>query len=107
MWMIQGILSYFQIKHFRERIRQLKKKGKILIGQQKGRFAAGSIVILVVDDKNNIIDAEEMNGFTVFNKFKKKNHIIGKNVEDAESIIANVRGKQSIKAIRKALEGVS
>lgn len=106
MWMIQGILSYFQIKHFRRRTAELKKKGRILIGQQKGKFSAGSIVILVIDNNNNIIDAEEMRGFTVFNKFKKKADIIGKSLEDSQSLIASIKNKQSMRAIEKALEGV-
>lgn len=107
MWMIQGILSYFQIRHFRKRMADLKRKGRILIGRQKGRFVAGSIVILVIDNDKTVIDAEEMSGFTVFNKFKKKTEIIGKHIEDLEGLIANVKNKQSIKAIKKALEGVN
>jgi len=106
MWMLQGVLSYFQINHFRRRMAELKKKGRILIGQQKGRFTAGSIIILVIDNKKNVIDAEEMRGFTVFNKFKKRTELIGKSLEDSQSLIASIKNKQSIKAIEKALEGV-
>lgn len=106
MWIVQGILSYFQINHFRSRLAELKKKGEVLIGQHKGKLSAGSIVILVVDDKKNIIDAEEMIGFTVFKKFKKKYELIGKNLENQQSYISSIKNKQTLKAIEKVVKEV-
>ncbi len=107
LWIFQGILSYYQINHFRKRVAELKKKGKVIIGQQKGKLRAGSIVIIVIDDNKTVIDAEEMKGFTVFNKFKKKNELIGKSLNDIDEVLNQIKSKQSVKAIEKALENVN
>ncbi len=107
LWILQGILSYIQINHYRKRFSCLRKKGRVLVGQQKGKLRGGSIVMLVINDDDKIIDAEEMKGFTVFNKFKKKNEIIGKSINNMELILRSMKNQQSMKALQKALENAS
>lgn len=108
LWMFQGILTYWQIKHYRKTLTQLKTKGRVFIGQEKGKLGAGSIVLLVADDNDTIIDIQEMKGITVFDKFKKIDTYIGKTLEDLILELSN-QEKETVttKAIKKSLKDFS
>ena len=106
LWVAQGLLTVLQIQHYRKRVAELKKKGKVLIGQQKGKLKAGSIVLMALDAEGIIKDAEEMRGFTVFTKFRKLNAVIGKTPEECMTMLDGIKNVQQRKAIRKAVEGV-
>lgn len=91
--------------NFKKRVRALRHKGKVLVGQAKGKLKEGSIVLVVVDDERVVIDAEEMRGITVFNKFRKLNSIVGRSVDNQETLLEGLKNKQQKKAILQALEG--
>ncbi|MDN5352315.1 MAG: glucitol operon activator protein [Clostridiales bacterium] len=106
LWIAQGLLTVLQIQHYRKRVAELKKKGKVLVGQKKGKLKAGSIVLIALNEDGVISDAEEMRGFTVFTKFKKLNAVVGKTPEQCVSMLEAFKNKQQREAIRKAVEGV-
>lgn len=81
-FVLQGLLTYLQINNYKKAIKRLRKKGHLGVGTKKGKISAGSIVILVSDNEGNIIDGEEMRGFTVFSRFKKMENVLGRNIED-------------------------
>lgn len=104
MWMLQGILAYFQIKHFRKVVNEMKKQGKVLIGKQKGKLSAGSIVVLAIDKHNKVINAQEMRGITIFNKFRVKDEFINKSIDELKRELPNMKNKKSSLALKKAIE---
>ncbi len=102
--MLQGILAYFQIKHFRKVVNEMKKQGKVLIGQQKGKLSAGSIVVLAIDKHNKVINVQEMRGITVFDKFRVKDEFINKSIDELKRELPNMKNKKSSLALKKAIE---
>ncbi len=104
MWMLQGVLAYFQIKHFRKVLNKMKKQGRILIGQQKGKLSAGSILILAIDEDENVINAQEMKGITVFDKFRVKDEFINKSIDELKRELPNIKDKKLSLTLKKAIE---
>lgn len=104
MWMFQGVLTYFQIRHYSTTLQDMKKEGKVLVGQHKGKFSSGSIIILVLDKENKIINAKEMRGMTVFNRFKTRNEFINKTLEEIKKDIPNMKNKKTSMSLKKAIE---
>lgn len=104
MWMLQGVLAYFQIKHFRKVLNKMKKQGRILIGQQKGKLSAGSILILAIDEDENVINAQEMKGITVFDKFRVKDEFINKSIDELKRELPNMKNKKLSLTLKKAIE---
>jgi len=80
-WILQGVLVYFQIKNFQNKIKELRKKGKVGVGIVKGHFGRGVIVILSIDNENIISDAQIMSGTTVFARFVTFNALINQNIK--------------------------
>ncbi|MBU5293670.1 transcriptional regulator GutM [Anaerosalibacter bizertensis] len=103
MWMIQGVLTYFQIKHFNNVLHDMKDEGKVLLGQKKGKLSFGSIIILAIDEKNKIINAKEMKGITVFSRFKIRDEFINKHIEELKEDIPKIKDKVTRKALELAL----
>ena len=105
LWVLQGVLSYVQITHYRKTLSRLKCKGKVLVGHEKGKFKPGSIILLVIDDNGVIIDVEEMKGISVFDRFRKKDVYIGKSIDElSKELKQQKKDTITTKAIKKALE---
>lgn len=103
LWLVQVVLTYFQITHYNKRILELKDKGVVAIGRSKGVINAGAIVILVADEDGRIIDAEIMKGISVFARFKKMRKLIGKHIEEVSENLGSFRGQER-KAVEKAVK---
>lgn len=97
-WILQVIMTYFQVKHYQSRIRELRKKGAIGIGTVKGKLRAGVIIILAVKN-GHVADAEIMKGYSVFARFKRMPGLVGKKVNELLENNFNMS-----KAEKKALE---
>lgn len=69
-FLFQYFLGFLQIKNFNKNYIELKKRGRVVIGKKKGFFLAGAIVLLLIDENANIVDARYMQGVTVFARFK-------------------------------------
>lgn len=105
LWLLQGILSYIQISNYKKTLSSLRDKGRVYIGHQKGKLTPGSIIFVVLDDNDFIVDFREMKGISVFDKFRKKDMYIGKSVKDLiEEININKRKNVTNKAILSALK---
>lgn len=102
--LVQGILSYFQVKNYRNNVAEIRKKGNLFVGQVKGRIKAGSIVLMAIDDSGKIIDGREMTGITVFHRFKPVKNIIGYNIYKSDLWLEKIENSQLKKAIKKGIE---
>lgn len=103
-WISQGVLSYFQIKNYRQRIKQLKRKGYIGIGNIRKKLGRGMILLLVSNADGIIIDAEEMKGISVFARFRKNEKFVGYSLADLENL--TIDNKTLKKAVDKAVEQI-
>ncbi|MBL1229355.1 transcriptional regulator [Enterococcus sp. BWB1-3] len=103
-WLLQLFFSYIQHKNYQKVINENKyrQSGYLGVGIAKTKFnlGKGSILILVTDDAGTILDFQEMSGFTVFSRFKKKETYIGKN---AEGLLNEITNKQRLRAYEQAL----
>ena len=77
VWILQTVLGLWQFKKFSNHIRDLRGSGRVAIGRARGRFLAGVIVLLVIDNYCRIIKGEIMEGRTVFAGFKEFNILNG------------------------------
>ncbi|SFL47882.1 transcriptional regulator GutM [Pelosinus propionicus] len=76
-YVLQMILTYFQVKDFRSNVDELRKKGVIGIGSKKRKLSAGTIVILVSNEVGDIIEGRMMKGFSILARFKNFKEVNG------------------------------
>lgn len=108
-WILQGILTYFQIKNYNERVAVLGKNGYLGVGRIKKKLGKGRILLLVSDKYGQIIEAEEMKGFSVFTRFKKKEELIGYKIDElGENLSGDLKkaAEEAGKSINKQLKKV-
>ncbi|HHW01958.1 MAG TPA: transcriptional regulator [Thermoanaerobacterales bacterium] len=106
MWMLQGVLTYFQIKNFQIKLKEMKDKGMLGIGTAKGRLGAGAFVIISVDATGKIIEAWKMTGISVFARFKPFSELNGLYYWEAAKAVDEYN-KSLLKAVTRAVESVS
>ncbi len=70
VYVIQSLMAYLQITHFKKIVRELRTKGVIGIGAKKRKLMAGNVVILVSDPSGDIVEARIMQGISVFARFR-------------------------------------
>ena len=77
VWILQTVLGFWQFKKFNAHLKMLRKEGRVAIGRARGRFAAGVLILFVIDDECRILRGEIMEGRTVFAGFKPFEHFNG------------------------------
>ncbi len=78
MWGSQTVLGLWQFKRFHRRVKELRQNGRVAIGKAKGKFLAGAVVLLCIDENNRIYHGEVMKGRTVFADFRMMDQLNGK-----------------------------
>lgn len=78
LFTIQSFGGYFQILDYKKSIERCKLKGNLGIGQKKGKFFSGYIVIITCDDNGYISYGEILNGITFTSRFKSFNNLLNK-----------------------------
>ena len=63
-FVIQFVLSSFQMKNFNNEFVRLRRKGKVAIGRKSGGFHAGAIVMFRIDEKGIIQESRKIEGTT-------------------------------------------
>ena len=77
VWILQTVLGFRQFKKFNAHLKSLRQEGRVAIGRARGHFAAGVLVLFVIDAQCRIIRGEIMQGRTVFASFKPFEHFNG------------------------------
>jgi glucitol operon activator protein len=68
---LQMLLSLIQVRRYQAAVRSLNGKGILGIGQRRGFFRPGEILIVAYDRENDrVTDVQSMRGFTIFAKFR-------------------------------------
>lgn len=102
---IQATGTYVQVQQYKKAVRRLHKKGNVGIGSRRSRLK-NNIVIIACNSDGVILDAELMEGLTVFTKFKKIPEVIGKNVFELHDEYARISSKKEKKRFRGHMEAV-
>lgn len=105
MWILQSILTYFQIKNYYLISNELSKKGNLVVGTKKGYLSSGSIIIMAVDSNYKVVDCMILSGITVLSRFHRFDKIINKNLFDKDNI--DLFNKSEKIAFKKAIDNIS
>ena len=100
VYLLQMVLGLRQAKHFAENFSELRRRGRVAIGKQKGLFTAGALVMFLLDDDGIIVEGRRMTGVTVMARFRP---LVGFNGEDLASI-ALAGDRRYSAGVRSAVE---
>ncbi|MGT2951177.1 transcriptional regulator [Streptococcus cuniculi] len=95
-YIFQIIFGLRQIKHFNQTYSELRKKGRVAIGRRSGRIKAGTIVMMAVDQKGQVLDARRMQGVTVAARFKEMPDYVGQDIHYLDSYNPLVRKENKL-----------
>jgi len=104
MWVLQLVLSILQFRRFAAHVKEMRREGRVAIGKAKGRFAAGAIVLFVIDPACNIVRGEIMKGVTVFAGFHPFDDFNGRNLLDLAEADVAAYDRQTRRAVLGARE---
>lgn len=105
LWGLQSILAYFQVKDLHRNVMELQKYPKVGIGQNKGFFGPGTIIIIAIDSKGRIKKAKKMEGISVFARFRTVNTLTNLYVNELKYVL-NDLNKPLKNAILEAVESM-
>lgn len=109
---VQYLLSFIQIKHYKKNIDRIVsgyngEEGYFMFsGMERGKFKPGAIAILVVDQDYIIHECHMLRGMSVLTKFKALEKYKGKHVGEILNDVNEsipVKGKKKHPAYSKAL----
>ena len=106
LFILQGVFSFNQIKNYQTRIKELKKKGLVGIGREKGFLRAGNITILVCNKQGKIIIGEKMEGITVFSRFREIDSLTGLSLQKLKEMYSEKKKNAASKAMLQAIDSL-
>lgn len=83
LFVMQAVGGWFQIKNYKKAIRRMHKQGNVGIGQTKGRFLNGNLVLIACDSTGVITACEVMEGLTFLAGFKPRQAFRGRTLTGA------------------------
>lgn len=104
LMVVQGGMSYFQIKNYRKNSIEIRKTGDMLVGQAKGGLKPGCIVMMALDPEGNVLETRCMLGRTVLHKFKVIHDFDGENVFESSDWVRRIKNEQLRKAVKTAID---
>lgn len=102
---IQALGTYVQVRQYKKAVRRLHKKGNVGIGSRRSKLK-NNIVIIACDGEGIVVDAELMEGLTIFTKFKQIPEIIGKDIFSLREEYAAITSKKEQKRWRGHIEAI-
>lgn len=113
LFFVQSLGTVYQIKQYRQAVRRVHQFGNVGIGQKKGGFSFGHLVLVVCDSNGIINHMEVMEGATILARFKKKEQLLGKgitgrHIQDLlnDFVEMNAKQKKRYKGYIQALEAL-
>lgn len=80
LYTMQSIGGIFQIKNYKQSIRRVRQYGTVGVGQRRGRFFNGYLVLIACDKAHQITRFEVMDGKTFLAKFHPIKTFLGKEI---------------------------
>ncbi|WP_162924569.1 transcriptional regulator GutM [Rubrobacter indicoceani] len=110
LWLLQGVGTYFQMTHYRKvlgGITEAGGEGYVGVGNAKGKFGKGVILILVFDRDRTVTNALRMRGMTVFARFEAAPELVGLEAGKLEEIdLKEPYDAGTMLAARRAVEQI-
>lgn len=105
LFTMQAVGGYFQIRDYKKAVRRVHKLGNVGIGQKKGSFLSGYLVLIACNSRGEITGMEVMEGLTFLTKFKPRTHIGTMPLAgaDVDGLLAGLRQLEPKK--RKRMKG--
>lgn len=104
MWLLQGLLSAFQLKKFNRELKTMRQSGRVAIGKARGRFRAGCLLLLCIDADCRIVKGRLLQGVTSFANFRDFNYLNGIVLTDIDESMCAGFDKQTAKAVLAAVD---
>ncbi len=76
-WVIQFVMTYFQMRRFNKKLSQFKKLGTTAVGMSGSMYKRRTYGVLVIDKNEKILHAEQFSGWTVFASLKPVQELEG------------------------------
>ncbi len=95
-WIIQFAMTYLQMQRFNKRLKELRKGGKITAtGMSGSMYKRRAYGILVIDENEKVLHAEQFSGYTIFASLKPVKELEGLTIHDVmdESIVLPISKK--------------
>ena len=102
MFVIQGLLSAVQMKHFAKEFAAMRRRGRVACGRQAGGFHAGAIVLFLLDEDGVIREGKKMMGVTCLARVKPFPGFEGKSLAALDESDLPKYGKNLRRAILDA-----
>jgi len=82
MWLLQLGLSYWQMRRFYRRVAELRRRGTVSIGMEGSMWRRRQYAVLVVDEQERIVHAEQLSGWTVLASLKPVAGVAGRTLAE-------------------------
>ncbi len=104
-WVIQYLLSFWQLRRFYKRIHELRHYGSVWIGREGSAWKGRQYAVLVVNKEKMITKVEQFSGWTVLAALKPVAGLEGRPISDLldDSIELPV-SKKMLLALRNAVK---
>jgi DNA-binding transcriptional regulator of glucitol operon len=104
-WVIQYLLSFWQLRRFYKRIHELRRYGSVWIGKEGSAWKGRQYAVLVVNKEKVITKVEQFSGWTVLATLKPVSGLEGRPICDLldDSIELPVSRKMRL-ALRNAVK---
>jgi len=99
-FLLQGFMSFLQMRHLTNEFLKLRRKGKVAFGRKSGGFRAGAVVMFGIDGDGIIFEARKLEGTTAFARVKPLPGFEGRYIGD----LREEDGPEGHKNLRRAIE---
>ena len=99
LFILQAAGGYLQIRNYQQAIRRMHKLGNVGVGQKRGHFLDGHVVIIACNSEGTITGAEIMDGIGVWARFHPvrkfmDKELVGGNVFEFVEMTSHFEKKQ-------------
>ena len=77
LFLMQSIGGWFQIRDYKKAVQRMRQLGSVGIGQKRGTFLNGNLVLIACDTNGVITGVEVMQGLTFLAHFKPCDTLLG------------------------------
>jgi DNA-binding transcriptional regulator of glucitol operon len=107
-WILQLGLSYLQMKRFYKKVRRLRKGGCLgAIGKEGSMYKRKLYTVLVVDENDRVVHAEQLNGWTVFASLRPVPEVVGVTLADLMDDTKTLRiSRKLLLSFRSAVKAI-
>jgi DNA-binding transcriptional regulator of glucitol operon len=102
-WALQAAFGYIQLRNFNSHYGYMRRRGRVVIGRCKGKISQGAVLLILIDNDCNILEAQRMKGITVLAKMKPLEILKNKNLLTIDQDILSKVDKITAKAIQDAV----